>query len=72
MPVHRINFFGLQALVFALVSAAFTAIYPTQPVLPVIRQEVGVDEKHAFPTTCPLICPERRLGFQPTSSRSCT
>lgn len=47
MPPDRLNFFGLQALVFALVSAAFTAIYLVQPVLPVIRDEFGVDAKKA-------------------------
>jgi YNFM family putative membrane transporter len=41
MTLHRKGSFGLQTLVFALVSAAFTAIYLTQPVLPVIRQEFG-------------------------------
>ena len=39
--------FGLQALVFALVSAAFTTIYLLQPVLPVLQQEFGVDENRA-------------------------
>ncbi len=38
---------GLQALVFALVSASFTTIYLLQPVLPVLQQEFGVDEKRA-------------------------
>ena len=38
---------GLQTLVFALVSAAFTTIYLLQPVLPVLQQEFGVDEKQA-------------------------
>jgi YNFM family putative membrane transporter len=38
---------GLQALVFALVSASFTTIYLLQPVLPVLEQEFGVDAKHA-------------------------
>ncbi|MCU0560662.1 MAG: MFS transporter [Desulfobacterales bacterium] len=55
MPAHRIGFFGLQALVFTLVSAAFTAIYLTQPVLPVIRQEFGVDEKRASLTVSAVI-----------------
>ncbi|HVL02203.1 MAG TPA: MFS transporter, partial [Dongiaceae bacterium] len=32
----------LQLVVFALVSAAFTNIYITQPVLPVLQQEFGV------------------------------
>jgi YNFM family putative membrane transporter len=47
--------FGLQTLVFALVSAAFTAIYLVQPVLPVIRQEFGVDEKQASLTVSAVI-----------------
>ena len=33
----------LQLIVFALVSAAFTNIYVTQPVLPVLQQEFGAD-----------------------------
>ncbi len=47
MPPARVNFVVLQALVFGLVSAAFTAIYLVQPVLPVIRREFGVDESQA-------------------------
>jgi MFS transporter, YNFM family, putative membrane transport protein len=47
MPAARTNFIALQALVFALVSAAFTAIYLVQPVLPVIRDEFAVDEQQA-------------------------
>ncbi len=38
---------GLQAIVFALVSAAFTTIYLLQPVLPVLQKEFGVDESSA-------------------------
>jgi len=38
---------GLQAIVFALVSAAFTTIYLLQPVLPVLQHEFGVDESSA-------------------------
>lgn len=37
----------LQGLVFALVAAAFTNIYITQPVLPVIAREFGLDEAGA-------------------------
>ena len=37
----------LQGLVFALVAAAFTNIYLTQPVLPVLAREFGVDEAGA-------------------------
>jgi len=35
--------FRLQVVVFALVSASFTNIYITQPVLPVLQQEFAVD-----------------------------
>jgi MFS transporter, YNFM family, putative membrane transport protein len=38
---------GLQAIVFALVSASFTTIYLLQPVLPVLEREFGVDAKQA-------------------------
>ena len=38
------SFFRLQALVFCLVGAGFTSIYITQPVLPVLQMEFGVDE----------------------------
>ncbi|MBN1103947.1 MAG: MFS transporter, partial [Deltaproteobacteria bacterium] len=36
--------FGLQFLVFFLVCAAFSTIYITQPVLPVLRAEFAADE----------------------------
>ena len=39
--------FGLQAIVFAMVSAGFTTIYLLQPVLPVLKLEFGIDENHA-------------------------
>lgn len=39
--------FSMQALVFALVASAFTVVYITQPVLPVIEQEFGVDARIA-------------------------
>lgn len=35
--------FHFQLIVFALVSAAFTNIYVTQPVLPILQSEFGVD-----------------------------
>ena len=38
---------SLQALVFLLVATAFTTIYITQPVLPVIEKEFGIDAKWA-------------------------
>ena len=37
------SYFGLQFIVFALVSASFTNIYVTQPVLPVLQDEFSVD-----------------------------
>ncbi|MFH2131196.1 MAG: MFS transporter [bacterium] len=37
------SYFRLQLIVFTLVSAAFTNIYLTQPVLPVLQQEFGAD-----------------------------
>jgi YNFM family putative membrane transporter len=42
--VENVSFTGLQILVFSLVSAAFTTIYITQPVLPVLQAEFGVGE----------------------------
>jgi len=38
---------SLQALVFSLVASAFTVVYITQPVLPVIEHEFGVDARAA-------------------------
>ena len=37
------SYLRLQVAVFALVSAAFTNIYITQPVLPVLQQEFSAD-----------------------------
>jgi len=37
------SYLRLQVIVFALVSASFTNIYITQPVLPVLRQEFAAD-----------------------------
>lgn len=37
------EYFRLQLIVFAVVSASFTNIYLTQPVLPVLQAEFGVD-----------------------------
>jgi len=39
--------FHVQLLVFSLVAAAFTTVYITQPVLPVIESEFGVDARTA-------------------------
>ena len=55
MELSAVGTFGLQTLVFALVSASFTVIYLVQPVLPVIRQEFGVDEKQASYTVSAVI-----------------
>ncbi|MBI5589004.1 MAG: MFS transporter [Deltaproteobacteria bacterium] len=49
------NSFALQALVFSLVCAAFTTIYITQPVLPVLRAEFGVDEARASWTIAAVV-----------------
>ena len=46
---------GLQASVFALVSAAFTTIYITQPVLPVIQQTYQVSAAQASVTISAVI-----------------
>jgi len=46
---------GLQRVVFALVVAAFTNIYLTQPVLPVLRSEFGVTEAGASLTISMVI-----------------
>lgn len=45
----------LQAIVFFVVWAAFTTIYITQPVLPVLQSEFGVDEAHASRTISAVI-----------------
>ena len=44
-----------QALVFSVVAAGFTTIYITQPVLPIIRDEFGVDVKTASLTVSMVI-----------------
>jgi MFS transporter, YNFM family, putative membrane transport protein len=49
------SFFSLQALVFALVAAAFTTVYITQPVLPVLRGEFGVSAATASLTVSAVI-----------------
>jgi len=46
---------GLQFVVFSLVGAAFTTIYITQPVLPVLQSEFGVDETVASLTISAVI-----------------
>ena len=49
------GFLGLQALVFALVAAAISNVYITQPVLPVIQQEFGVSPSQASYTVSAVI-----------------
>lgn len=46
---------ALQGVVFGLVSAAFTTIYITQPVLPVLRSEFGVDATTASYTIAAVV-----------------
>lgn len=43
MKTEQYSSFRLQCVVFALVSASFTNVYITQPVLPVLQTEFGVD-----------------------------
>ena len=45
--MHTARFISLQATVFALVTAGFTNIYITQPVLPVLSAEFGINETRA-------------------------
>ncbi len=47
--------FGLQALVFALVAAAISNVYITQPVLPVLQVEFGVSPSQASYTVSAVI-----------------
>lgn len=53
--MSRRQYLGLQTLVFSLVGAAFTTIYITQPVLPVLQMEFGVDEARASLTISAVI-----------------
>jgi YNFM family putative membrane transporter len=46
---------SMQVVVFGLVAASFTAVYITQPVLPVIRMEFGVSETTASLTVSAVI-----------------
>ena len=45
----------LQTIVFCLVAASFTAVYITQPVLPVLQMEFGVSETTASLTVSSVI-----------------
>jgi YNFM family putative membrane transporter len=53
--MNRQSFFTLQTLVFGLVAAAFTTVYITQPVLPVLQQEFGVNPSQASYTVSAVI-----------------
>jgi YNFM family putative membrane transporter len=53
--MDRQSFFTLQALVFGLVAAALTTVYITQPVLPILQQEFGVNPSQASYTVSAVI-----------------
>ncbi|MHC1727058.1 MAG: MFS transporter [Syntrophobacteraceae bacterium] len=53
--MSRKEILRLQAIVFFVVWAAFTTIYITQPVLPVLQTEFRVDEAHASRTISAVI-----------------
>ena len=46
---------SLQARVFLMVDATFSTIYLTQPVLPVLREEFGIDAAKASLTVSAVI-----------------
>jgi len=52
---ENVSFTTLQFIVFSLVTAAFTTIYITQPVLPVLQAEFGVGEARASLTISAVI-----------------
>ncbi len=53
--MNRQSFFTFQALVFGLVAAALTTVYITQPVLPILQQEFGVNPSQASYTVSAVI-----------------
>jgi MFS transporter, YNFM family, putative membrane transport protein len=53
--MNRQSFFTLQVMVFALVAAALTTVYITQPVLPILEQEFGVSPSQASYTVSAVI-----------------
>jgi YNFM family putative membrane transporter len=53
--MNRQNFFSFQTLVFALVAAAISTIYLTQPVLPILEREFGVNPSQASYTVSAVI-----------------
>ena len=63
MTIHAADL-RIQALVFALVSAAFTAVYVTQPVLPILQAEFAID---AASGSVYIRRPRRLLPTSPTN-----
>lgn len=55
MTIPRTADLRIQALVFALVCAAFTSVYVTQPVLPVLQAEFAVSAASASTTISAVI-----------------
>ena len=55
MVPRKVSFTALQFVVFSLVTAAFTTIYITQPVLPILQSEFGVGEARASLTISAVI-----------------
>jgi MFS transporter, YNFM family, putative membrane transport protein len=53
-PQER-HYLKLQVMVFALVATAFTNVYITQPVLPVLQQEFGISPSQASLTMSSVI-----------------
>ena len=54
-PGREVGAASLQARVFLLVAATFSTIYLTQPVLPVLREEFGIDAARASLTVSAVI-----------------
>jgi YNFM family putative membrane transporter len=53
--MNRQSFFSFQALVFGLVAAALATVYITQPVLPILQREFGVNPSQASYTVSAVI-----------------
>jgi len=53
--MNRQSFFTFQALVFVLVAAGISTIYLTQPVLPILEREFGVNPSQASYTVSAVI-----------------
>ncbi len=54
-PIETESYVGIQFWVFSLVAAAFTTIYITQPVLPILQIEFGVEATRASLTISAVI-----------------